>query len=565
MTKSQIALNTINSIFQAAFGNTPVPDKSDPEKYRLKAASEDIYYWVYNAHINRNFYIIQDSSPANVKKMTGPLKEKTFLFFLIDGEEEYIFSIEIADLLKDNVPNQTISLFEIPTLTNIKAQRADILRVPIYKQNIHYYDAVAIKIGPKANRNYSPLIHYIVSSDNRTYNHVIRTTTKSVPTSILTTNNNNTDLPRNLLVYGAPGTGKSHFLDKKVKETGGVQFNGNGKPTGSAKPGTIIDTFYKANSNFLEAIKEYYKIYVTRVTFYEDYSYENFIGCYKPVIDPDATANVEYDGKSGTISEEKITYEFVNGPFIDTYIKSKNDSYHNYFLIIEELNRAKAATVFGDMFQLLDRNENGESEYEIKPDAALNKYLENQLDKYDGVMKLPSNMYILATMNSADQGVFPLDSAFKRRWSQMYMDIDIDPNNAYEFKLTLPSKDDHKNREVKWNDLRQKINRVILSNEFDEDRCIGFWYFSEEEIKQINDYFNAQETDRINMVNPLIDKLLNYLRQDLFRRKPKAMFNTENGNDNGTEGLSMSDIRRRVRDNTPIDELLNIEKLDWKD
>lgn len=194
MTKSQIALNTINNIFQAAFGNTPVPDKSDPEKYHLKAASEDICYWGDQAIINtknkgtskeKKYIILQKSSPIHVKEMATGLADKTFLFFLIDDAEEYIFSIEIADLPKDNVPSQTISLFDIPTLANIKAQSSDILRVPITntKNGIHYYDVVAIKIGPETNRDYKPLIHYIVSSDNRTYNKIIHNMVRFIETS----------------------------------------------------------------------------------------------------------------------------------------------------------------------------------------------------------------------------------------------------------------------------------------------------------------------------------------------------------------------------------------------
>lgn len=315
------------------------------------------------------------------------------------------------------------------------------------------------------------------------------------------------------------------------------------------------------------AEQEYCNDYVTRVTFYEDYSYENFIGCYKP-IPKESCAIVNYNGADGTITEEKITYDYVSGPFIDTYINAKNDTEHNYFLVIEEINRAKAASVFGEMFQLLDRDKNGISEYDIKPDAALDIYLNKKLNKPEKFMRLPHNMYIWATMNSADQGVMPLDSAFKRRWSSMYMDI----NGASGYEMHIQKSPDEIGK-IKWDDLRKEINDKILENGFDEDRCIGTWYFSESERTEIEKYYVndeenidtkeekylSSEEERKFRPNPLVDKLFFYLRQDVFRRNPSAIFNNE------YDGIAMSDLRRRIRQGERIDSILKIDDLNWED
>ncbi len=369
---------------------------------------------------------------------------------------------------------------------------------------------------------------------------------------------NKTEKSHNLLVSGAPGTGKSYYLEKEVLRAGGV--DGAVSKDGIIKK--IIDadnSYHTQEEKLATAKKQYCDTYVTRVTFYEDYSYENFVGCYKPT-PIFSESRIDYASQTGSISEEKITYKFVPGPFINVYVKAKKDPEHNYFLIVEEINRAKAASVFGDIFQLLDRDENGVSEYDIKPDSALDEYLKECLvDKYEGTLKLPGNLFIWATMNSADQGVLPLDSAFKRRWAQLYMDINPDSSSARSNKLIMPK--DGSIKSVLWENLRKKINDVILENGFDEDRCIGSWYFKDAEINQINAYFReSSDEKRKTMVNPLIDKLIYYLRQDVFRRNPGKMFQNETKE---KQCISMSDLRRRVRDNQSIDSILNIKDLEW--
>lgn len=560
-------MESIKEILIDTYGEDLVNDKS----FRISIDSdEDIYYLENVCNIQKKDeakgiagqYYITNQQSARLEQICELMKytresKKAFLFLEFEGFEEYIFSIEVKSFKGyGHVQFQHVEKID----KKLKENKDDIVRFYPEKQTNkgvpreNEVDVVAIKIGPKDNRDYTALKNFIVSSDNRTYTKVVRNMIEYIEVENKKIPGNVTELPYNLLVAGAPGTGKSHFLAKKVVEAG---------------KDIITEIKNSDNSQNTESVKEttanqhYCSKYVTRVTFYEDYSYENFIGCYKP-IPSESKAEIMYCGNAGEIKETKIVYDYVSGPFVDTYVKALEDKEHNYFLIIEEINRAKAASVFGDIFQLLDRDSNGISKYSIKPDAALNKYLGDVLgDKYDGFMKLPHNMYIWATMNSADQGVMPLDSAFKRRWSSMYMDIN---GSVCDYSMWM-QKSITEIGKIKWNELRKKINDIILNNGFDEDRCIGPWYFSETEIAQIENYYTNKEDDniylindkdRLTKVNPLIDKLFFYLRQDVFRRNPSIIFN------NREDGITMSDIRRRVRQGENIETILNLgEELTW--
>jgi len=174
----------------------------------------------------------------------------------------------------------------------------------------------------------------------------------------------------NRIIYGAPGTGKSYLLKHQVSGD-----------------------------------------YVFRVTFNPEYSYGDFVGSLRP-----------------SMKEDKIIYSINRGPFLKALIASveAKQKQKNVYLIIEELNRANVASVFGDIFQLLDRDERGKSEFGINLGDELEKELKkeeffDQDEDADGecLVKLPENLFIWATMNSADQGVFPLDTAFKRRWPEI--------------------------------------------------------------------------------------------------------------------------------------------------
>ena len=190
-----------------------------------------------------------------------------------------------------------------------------------------------------------------------------------------------------IIYYGAPGTGKSHRIKKQLKEMNVPKGN------------------------------------IFRTTFHPDSDYSSFIGCYKPTMKP-----VDEKYKNIVGKDEEITYSFVPQTFIKAYTQAYKKPNENVYLVIEEINRGNCAQIFGDLFQLLDRDDNGVSEYPIKADSDLKMYLEGVLKDYpdgikDGELCLPSNLYIWATMNTSDQSLFPIDSAFKRRWDWEYEPI----------------------------------------------------------------------------------------------------------------------------------------------
>jgi hypothetical protein len=152
-------------------------------------------------------------------------------------------------------------------------------------------------------------------------------------------------------------------------------------------------------------------------------------------------------------------------------------------------------------------------------------------------------MYIWATMNNADQGVFSLDSAFKRRWGYLYLDVNTSQRDG-DIRISPGLK-------IRWNIFRKYLNEKILENAT-EDKCIGAWYFKEEEFKQVEDYFGKSKDERLLSINPLADKLLIYLLNDIFRMDPTTIF--EDG------FTSMPDIREALLNGVGLDGIL---KLNW--
>ena len=240
----------------------------------------------------------------------------------------------------------------------------------------------------------------------------------------------NSEYERNRIVFGAPGTGKSYELKEDCEDL-------------------LKDT----NGSY------------ERVTFHPDYSYSQFVGTYKPVMGAD----------------EKIRYAFVPGPFMRVYVDAlksgRTENPQPYLLLIEEINRAKVAAVFGDVFQLLDRDDDGVSEYEIQASEDIRKYLASKLggdpENYQKI-RIPNNMFIWSTMNSADQGVFPMDTAFKRRWNFEYLGINENEEEiSGKGKIMLAGSDDP----VEWNILRRAINDKMSSEQFkinDSAEALGY-------------------------------------------------------------------------------------------
>ena len=200
---------------------------------------------------------------------------------------------------------------------------------------------------------------------------------------------------------------------------------------------------------------------VFRTTFHPDTDYASFVGCYKPVKDDE--------------EEKKIVYEFVPQAFTDAYVAAWSDLDNPYYLIIEEINRGNCAQIFGDLFQLLDRNKYGYSEYPIKADHDLRDYLEENLPEdsegiRDGKICLPPNLSIIASMNTSDQSLFPMDSAFKRRWSWEYVPIDYENSESGAFTITIGGET------YNWHTFLKAVNKKIKAVTSSEDKQMGNFF-----------------------------------------------------------------------------------------
>lgn len=285
------------------------------------------------------------------------------------------------------------------------------------------------------------------------------------------------DYERNRIVFGAPGTGKSFGLKNDCHKL-------------------MMDT-----------VGTY-----ERVTFHPDYSYSRFVGTYKPVMDMD---------------EKSIRYDFIPGPFMRVYVDAlksgRTEAPQPHLLLIEEINRAKVAAVFGDVFQLLDRDDDGVSEYEIQASEDVRRYLASKLggspDNYRKI-RIPNNMFIWATMNSADQGVFPMDTAFKRRWNFEYLGINENEEKIAAIGNIKLARTDEV---INWNTLRKAINAKMSSDEFriNEDKLIGPFFLSKKIIMSDE---SGMIVNQDRFVKAFKSKVIMYLYEDAVKQKKHNFF-----------------------------------------
>lgn len=373
--------------------------------------------------------------------------------------------------------------------------------------------------------------------------------------------------PRNRIIFGAPGTGKSFTINQQR-----------------------MDLLGKHNESDYE-----------RVTFHPDYSYANFVGTYKPVMvthpssqqadkdtqyvlsvltDPSKSAQEKYDllfdkfkedgltrlpillglytdetfktrkqdgsdavgdnsvernhGKAirkyvslltGQERTSDIAYEYVPGPFMRVYVDAlKNARTGNpkpHLLIIEEINRANVAAVFGDVFQLLDRGDDEVSECPIQASEDIKNYLAKELggDPEDySKIRIPDNMFIWATMNSADQGVFPMDTAFKRRWNFTYLGIDDSDMDIRGKYVEMGSK---KKQRIEWNDLRKAINEFLANEKINEDKQLGPYFIARSIVVPAD---GGSDIDSAKFCDVFKHKVLMYLFDDAAKQKRGKLF-----------------------------------------
>lgn len=299
------------------------------------------------------------------------------------------------------------------------------------------------------------------------------------------------------IYYGAPGTGKSF----EVKDT----------------------------------TKRYSTI---RTTFHPDSDYSTFVGAYKPVMEETPV----YGAQGVEVAKEKrITYSYVKQAFLKAYLGAwqkyakGGETVEPQFLVIEEINRGNCAQIFGDLFQLLDRSDNGFSTYPIEADSDLQNEIkkafaeggeyaiENGLDVDDAVdgytsnygetlsddikngrvLLLPNNLYIWATMNTSDQSLFPIDSAFKRRWDWRYVKI-ADAGKGWKIKCGTEYCD--------WWTFVEEINKKIAKETSSDDKKLGYFFCKPDKNG------NTISEDKF------VGKVLFYLWNDVFKDGDTSLF-----------------------------------------
>jgi hypothetical protein len=273
---------------------------------------------------------------------------------------------------------------------------------------------------------------------------------------------------------------------------------------------------HSALQAYIKFLKEYKFERVFRTTFHPDYDYAQFVGAYKPK-------------KEG----EKITYSFVPQVFAKAYAAAWKQYFaagnasaadNQVYLVIEEINRGNCAQIFGDVFQLLDRDSDGFSQYSIDADCDFAEWLEKEFtaaklwDAYmkkvggEGKLKLPPNLNILATMNTSDQSLFPMDSAFKRRFDWEYVPISFDGKDAANFQIDIDG------FQYSWQKFVETVNEKILT-------------LTESEDKQLGEFFIKPESGNVISKDRFLGKVMFYLWNEVCKDEHKngSFFRTKDG------------------------------------
>lgn len=364
----------------------------------------------------------------------------------------------------------------------------------------------------------------------------------------------NVKFKRNRIVFGAPGTGKSFKLNNEKDQL--VQgedqyervtfhpdytyanFVGTYKPSTSINDINVLtddekkilsllkDNSKNAQEKFDELHAKYSEKlnlgeinYLVALSTDENDSYRQIMqdGSYQErkseVI---VCRNIK---KYFKLLEGNISYEYVPGPFMRLFVKAKKNPNTPYLLLIEEINRANVAAVFGDLFQLLDRDDNEESMYPVEASEDIKDFLSKEgvlLD--DHKIKIPNNLFIWATMNSADQGVFPMDTAFKRRWDFDYIGINNNEETIKdkEFEIDIKNKSGKVvGSPLNWNLIRKAINEYLSENKINEDKQLGAYFISKKIL--------CSDSSK-DFIDTFKNKVLMYLFEDAAKQKRNDIF-----------------------------------------
>lgn len=304
---------------------------------------------------------------------------------------------------------------------------------------------------------------------------------------------------KNIIYYGAPGTGKSYGITKYIKER---------------------------NINYDPKVGDKH---VFRTTLYPEYNHSDFIGQIMPVVN----------------SDKSITYSFIPGIFTLALDKAIKNPDKPIFLIVEEMSRANVTAVFGDIFQLLDRDSDGKSEYTIN-NGLIATYV---YDDREHTIGIPPNLYIIGTVNTSDQSVFPMDNAFKRRfeWSYVSTKVTGESNNNPSFKLAGIDRD------INWQEFYTTLNDYIVNElELNEDKQIGQYFIK---------FPKGSNTSSDDVKEIIKDKLLQYLWSDV---ETISNFST-NKRLFKEEIRSFTDLYEKFKNNEPIFSDDFVHKLEFKE
>ena len=401
------------------------------------------------------------------------------------------------------------------------------------------------------------------------------------------------------IYYGAPGTGKSHEIKKQTQGKQVIRttfhpdsdystFVGCYKPTTSKSVIRVKQAILDYDS-LVDKFKEYLNVpnvNITKACTLFGYDYHDSIIRIQEngrkvmdLVNDAYKSNTSYDSvvRGGMACYEqnpiqgngsKITYEFVPQAFINAYVEAWNTD-EEVYLIIEEINRGNCAQIFGDLFQLLDRK-NGVSEYPVEADTDLQNYLCKALAetkrtdipndvKSGRKLMLPSNLYIWATMNTSDQSLFPIDSAFKRRWEWKYIKIKEgrDENgNKLDWKVDV--KMDESDTLVPWWDFIKKINEIIASMTSSADKQLG--------------YFFCCAKDGVIDEETFVSKVIFYLWNDVFKDygfEDASLFRYTTKDENGKDtekDLTFPDFYDEEGEKVNIERLTDFVKkvMSWR-